>query len=426
MTSETPGPERPAEIEELRARLAEAEETLRAIGSGEADALIFDGDQGQQVHVLGEGDRVYRQFIETISEGTATLSAGGDILSCNAFLAQTLRRPLVEILGTSMRDHLSPEDHEAFAAILAQAGTDSRRRKIRLKSSDGLLVPVYMSATLLQNAGAQPVTCLVLTDLEEVISAEEQIRALNAELEQRVSERTAQLEAANKELEAFAHSVSHDLRAPLRAIDGFSQAILADHAEKLDAEGNRLLNMVRSNTQRMDRLITDLLALTRAGRTALQLSRIDMGAMADSIYHEVIPPEVRGAFRFSLSPLPDAWGDPTQMRQVWANLLHNAVKFTLPKEARRIEITGSRDQGMNVYSVRDSGVGFDPAYAHKLFGMFQRLHRSEEFEGTGVGLAIVQRIIHRHGGRVWAEGTVEEGATFHFCLPDKEVNGGRS
>jgi len=184
MTNGVPDPELLAEIEDLRARLAEAEETVRAIRDGEVDALVIAGDKGEKVHILGEGDRVYRQFIETISEGTATLSAEGDILSCNASLAKTLRQPLVQLLGTAMRDHLSPEDREAFRAILAQAGTESRRRKIRLKTGDGLPVPVYLSATLLQNAEAEPVFCLVLTDLEEVISAEETLR----ESEQRYRE----------------------------------------------------------------------------------------------------------------------------------------------------------------------------------------------------------------------------------------------
>ncbi|MGA2976205.1 MAG: PAS domain S-box protein [Spirochaetia bacterium] len=176
MTSGTPDPELLAEIEDLRIRLAEAEEILRAIRSGEVDALVIAGDQGEKVHILGEGDRVYRQFIETINDGTATLSADGDILSCNAFLAKTLRRPLVQVLGTAMRDHLPPEDHEVFRAILAQAGTESHRRKIRLKTSEGRLIPIYLSATLLQNAEGLPVFCLVLTDLEEVISAEAALR----------------------------------------------------------------------------------------------------------------------------------------------------------------------------------------------------------------------------------------------------------
>ena len=203
----------------------------------------------------------------------------------------------------------------------------------------------------------------------------------------------------------------------LRAIDGFSRFVLEDYAEKLDDEGKRLLNIIRTNTQKMDQLITDILALSRVSRTEMKLSRIDMTTLVNSIYHELASPEIQEKFVFSVSPLPDAFGDPTLIRQVWANLISNAIKYTLPKEERRIEIGGRVESDMNIYYIKDTGVGFNPDYTHKLFGLFQRLHKAEEFEGTGVGLAIVQRIVLRHGGKVWAEGKENEGATFWFSIP---------
>jgi PAS domain S-box-containing protein len=249
--------------------------------------------------------------------------------------------------------------------------------------------------------------------------AEKEILNLNAQLEQRVIERTSQLEAANKELEAFSYSVSHDLRAPLRAVDGFSKFVLEDYEDKLDSEGIRLLKLIRSNTQKMDQLITDLLALSRVTRNELNFSAIDMTQMAISMFNETAAPDVHDKINLKVDSLPDAYGDPTYIRQIWANLIANAIKFSSKEKKPSIKICGHTENGFNIYYIKDNGVGFNPEYAHKLFGVFQRLHKSDDFEGTGVGLAIVQRIITRHGGKVWAESEEGKGATFYFSLPVK-------
>jgi signal transduction histidine kinase len=233
------------------------------------------------------------------------------------------------------------------------------------------------------------------------------------ELERRVVERTAALEAANKELESFSYSVSHDLRAPLRAVDGFAKILEEDYGARLDAEGRRLLGVVRSSSKHMGQLIDDLLDLSRLGRLALGKRPVDMASLAREVAQEL----PRGDAAVDIGPLPACHADPRLLRQVWANLIGNALKYSGKRAGAHVELGGREEPGESVYWVRDNGVGFDMRYVGKLFGVFQRLHGADEFPGTGVGLAIVQRIVARHGGRVWAEGRPGEGACFHFSLP---------
>ena len=251
--------------------------------------------------------------------------------------------------------------------------------------------------------------------------AEQKIQQLNAELEQRVMQRTAQLQAANTDLENFSYSVSHDLRAPLRAIDSFAAILREDYAPKLDEEGLRLFQVVSDNAKKMGQLIDDILAFSRAGRSELQLITLDMNALVQQVWQELEPQRTGRAVELRVAALPAASGDPAAVRQVLENLLDNAVKFTRGRETALIEVTGQREGEENIYSIRDNGAGFGMAYVNKLFGLFQRLHGMEEFEGTGVGLAIVKRFITKLGGRVWAEGKTGEGATFWFTLPAETI-----
>jgi signal transduction histidine kinase len=247
-------------------------------------------------------------------------------------------------------------------------------------------------------------------------------RRMKARLERLVAERTAQLEETNKELESFSYSVSHDLRSPLRAIDGFARILTEDYGGKLDEEGRRLLGVVRDNSQKMGRLIDDLLAFSRLGRKPLAATSIDMKRLVGEVLAELEMP-ARTTPQLVVGELPAVRGDPMLVKQVWANLLANAVKFSGKRERPAIEVSGRVDGAQNIYSVKDNGAGFDMQYYDKLFGVFQRLHGATEFPGTGVGLAIVQRVVTRHGGRVWAEGKVNEGATFCFSMPRGSEDG---
>ncbi|HLQ67522.1 MAG TPA: ATP-binding protein [Candidatus Limnocylindrales bacterium] len=247
-------------------------------------------------------------------------------------------------------------------------------------------------------------------------SSEGRLRQLNAELEQRVAARTIELETSNKELEAFSYSVSHDLRAPLRAIDGFSKALLEDCGEALGETGTRHLERVRNATRQMGLLIDDLLNLARLSRAELRREPVDLGAVGQEIAASLEQAQPERKVSFVLAPDLRADGDSQLLRVVLDNLLRNAWKFTSKHPTGRIELGQTGTNGRRVFFVADDGAGFDMAHADLLFAPFQRLHRQSDFEGTGVGLATVQRIIHRHGGRLWAEGAVDKGATFYFTL----------
>jgi PAS domain S-box-containing protein len=272
--------------------------------------------------------------------------------------------------------------------------------KVPLRNSDGETIGIFG----------------ISRDITERKRAEQAIRQLNNDLEKQAE----QLQAANKELEAFSYSVSHDLRAPLRAIDGYTRILVEDYEANLDEEGKRVCGVISAEARRMGQLIDDLLAFSRLGRKEMYSSKIDMEALAASVFNELIKAEERERIDFQIATLPAMKGDTSLIRQVWINLLANAIKFTSKKDRAVIEVGSQLSKDELIYYVHDNGAGFDMEYANKLFGVFQRLHSENEFDGTGVGLAIVQRIIRRHSGRVWAEGEVEKGATFYFALPRKE------
>ncbi|MFA6957749.1 MAG: PAS domain S-box protein [Thermoanaerobaculia bacterium] len=256
---------------------------------------------------------------------------------------------------------------------------------------------------------------IVMSDITLLLVAKDELRTLNTELETRVVARTGELLAANRELEAFTYSVSHDLRAPLRAIDGFSEILRREHGDRLDEEGQRLLRIIVSAARNMGQLIDDLLAFSRTGRLTLRRERVPMKALAQAAWDD-IPADSRRDVSFELAPITDAEGDAALLRQVWHNLLENAVKYSGPRPDRRVEVGVELVDGRTAWFVRDNGVGFDMKYAETVFGVFQRLHAGNEFEGTGVGLAIVQRVVDRHGGKVWCHAVPGVGATFYFTL----------
>lgn len=259
------------------------------------------------------------------------------------------------------------------------------------------------------------VACASLESADE----ETRLRALVAVLEKQVQEQSVQLSAAIRELEVFSHSMSHDLRAPLRSVTGFTRRLLETHGEELGVDGRRTLHLVSEEARRMSRLIEDLVAYSRVGRRRVSAAAVDMTELARSAFQDLVERGTTAVPVLHLSPLPVANADRGMVREVLSRLLDNAFKFTRRPDIE-IRITGAIEGGRSTYCIADNGVGFDQRYAHKLFAVFQRLHRIEEFEGSGVGLAVVQRIIQQHGGRTWAAGEVNVGAAFYFTLPSAE------
>lgn len=314
---------------------------------------------------------------------------------------------------------ISPENQDAQRHFFENTlqGEVLNDIQVRRRKKSGEQLDVSLSTAPIMDAGGAICGIIVLiTDITERKKAEEEIRKLNAELEQRVIERTAQLESANKELESFSYSVSHDLRAPLRHIEGFSKVLLEDYREKIDGEGKEYLFRLRHASQRMAQLIDDLLKLSKVTSSELNRQQVNLSRIAQVIALELEQTQPQRRVSVNIAADVMANGDARLLRVLMENLLANAWKYTGKQEESIIEFGTAEVAGETTYFIRDNGVGFDMAYADKLFGAFQRLHRSDEFEGTGVGLATVQRIINRHGGRIWAESAVGAGATFYFTL----------
>jgi signal transduction histidine kinase len=312
-----------------------------------------------------------------------------------------------------------------FICVSGSIGEEQAVELLKLGATDYILKDRLSRLSIaIQRAleGAEKQKAKTLAEVALKVS-EENLRKLNEDLESKVKARTIDLENSNKALEAFSHSVSHDLRAPLRAIMGFSDILSDTFSDQLGKEGSRLVKVIVDNTVRMDNLIKGLIELSKMDQGILKNDQIDMNQTVQVCIQENVPKNDREKVTFTIGNLSDIQGDPTLIKQVWVNLIENAVKYSKNKEKPTITIQSGHHEGQIVYSVKDNGVGFNPEYQRKLFQMFQRLHNSNDFEGTGIGLAIVQRIIHRHGGKVWAEGIEGEGATLYFSLPTTEPEG---
>jgi PAS domain S-box-containing protein len=414
-----------------RGLLTAAVTLLLVAVAGLATLLIWRSREAQVNATLLAGEQRYRTLLETLSAGVVVYAADTSIALANAAATRLLGTSEDELLGTRATDPAwrflaedgSPLAHELYPATRVFASGEGFDDVVTGVARTPPLEPVW----LLCNAhpvtgadGAVEQVVVTFTDISERKTAQDEARRFSAELERRVEARTAELDAANRELEAFAYSVSHDLRAPLRHISGFSSLLAERSADSLDERGRHYVDVISRSVNEMGVLIDDLLQFSRTGRAELNVERVDM----DVVVREALAPlrqETDGRdIRWDIESLPPADADRSLIRQVWANLLGNAIKYTVGETPARIQVRGARTDAEVVYAIQDNGVGFDMQYAHKLFGVFQRLHDSSEFEGTGIGLANVHRIVTRLNGRVWAEGEPGRGATFSFSLPARK------
>jgi PAS domain S-box-containing protein len=406
-----------AELAEVRAQLSELQQTIDAIRSGSVDSLIMGLPGQERVHLTA--DRSYRLIVQAMNEGAATVSTDGVILDANPRFGSMTGHQPSELIGTPVLDLIAEACRPAFARLLDVAVDEGSRGNVDLTGTGGTTVPVLLSVSGFELDGMH-LRCLVLTDLTAQRAAEDQVRALSAELEDRVKQRTVELERSDKNLNAFTYSVAHDLSTPLRATSGFSELLLEEYGELLGETGRGYAGRIQAASQTMAMVIDDLLRLSKVSRADLKLVPVDLSAEVTAIldgvqYHD---PARRVSFAIQEGVLVTA--DLILIRAVLENLLENAWKFTAMREHAAIEFAATTDDEATVCcSVRDNGVGFDQVYADKLFQPFQRLHTAGEFPGTGIGLVSVQRIIERHGGHTWAEGAVGHGATFYFTLNAK-------
>ncbi|TAK91801.1 MAG: PAS domain S-box protein [Burkholderiaceae bacterium] len=380
----------------------------------------------EREQALRESQASYREVVESVNEVIFQTDVEGNLVFLNPAWKDVTGREVAETLNRPLKQIIEPDSHSIFdiwqARMMEQSFPQGCRYEVRFRRANqetGWLKVTQKART--DDAGNFAGTAGVLSDITERRAAEEQLKNLNTELEQRVKKRTRELEASNRELEAFSYSVSHDLRAPLRGIGGFAYILEEDYGPQLDEQARGHLKRIRVSAQRMAQLIDDLLELSRLSRVSLNLKEVNLSAMAQQIFSELAEAEPNRKVEIVVGQDLMAEADPTLIRTVLDNLIRNAWKFTGKQAQARIEFNAEQRDGTQTFFVRDNGAGFDMNYASQLFQPFSRLHSMDQFSGTGVGLATAHRVMMRHHGKIWAEAEPEKGATFYFTLNTDSV-----
>lgn len=407
-----------AELKKAQARVSELESTLDAIRNGGVDGVVIEGPDGPRVFTLQSPDEPYRVLVERMNEGAVTLTSDGVVLFCNQRLSDAVGIPTEAIVGSPFHSLIAPESVDALLELLQADRREETRLEVELVREHGGTLPVLLSVSQIPLDDFNHGLCLIVTDLTAQKRAEEKVRELNAELERRVAVRTEELVVANKDLESFSYAVAHDLRTPLRHIHGFSEILDRDAESTLSQDGQHCLKSILTGVTRMEALVTHLLDLSQLSRQPLTRQSVDVKALIQQTVEQLTADIEDRQIEWRIGDLPIWHCDAALAGTVFMNLLSNAIKFTRGRSPAIIEIGQMLDSATPFVFVKDNGAGFNPKYAEKLFGMFQRLHRQEEFEGSGVGLATVHRIVRRHGGEIWAEGALNQGAKVVLTLED--------
>ena len=373
----------------------------------------------QEAHrALAESEKQFRAVFDNAMDAMIVWDDNGRFTAANPAASGLFAVPRERLVGATIEDFLSAGDKQEVVGLLRTPGTAGRRGEFELRKPNGESREIEYTATVDFQAHRH---LSIMRDITDRKAAEAEVRSLNADLERRVEQRTAQLQEANRELEAFSYSVSHDLRAPFRHISGFSDLLLR-HLANSDDTAKHYVKTIAESAQYAGSLVDNLLAFSRMARSQVRWIPVDLNLLVKEVVRDVMRDAEGRTIQWTIPELPIVFADGAMMKLALRNLLSNAVKYTRMRHVATVVIGVSDDDHEWEFYVKDNGVGFDEKYANKLFGVFQRLHRMDEFEGTGIGLASVRRIVQRHGGRVWAQGVVNEGATFYFTLPKVQEN----
>ncbi len=398
-----------AENEELRHRLQETDETLEAIRTGRIDAVVVSGPDKAEVYTLSGADKAYRILFETMNEGASIVGTDGTIFFCNTRLAAMLRVPLETIIGASVKAFVAPDDNALIETILTRGVNEPQKVEVRLRGQAGHNVPALISTSPFSFEESTSI-CMIITDLTDRKQAEE---ALQQTLDE--------LTRSNRDLEEFAHIASHDLQEPLRNVSTCLQILEKDYKDKLGPDADQLIKYAVDAIPRMKALIYNLLAYARVTGIGTPSASVNCEQIFEKTLLTLGPAIDESSAVVTHDPLPAVYADATQLLQVFQNLTSNAIKFR-GDQPPKVHISAEKSDSEWVFSVSDNGIGMESHHLEKIFKIFYRLHGSTQFEGSGVGLAIVKKIIDTHKGRIWVESEPGKGSTFYFTIPTKEGN----